>query len=1298
MQRRDFQRLVGSIVLSASMVAGNLTMIAPAAQVMAANTDISDVLESDAYSDYVYPADKILPLEGEELDKVVSALIESMTDDEKDTFIKGNDENKNSPAKGEAGRLPGVPRFGIPEFEMHDGPAGIQYSDDTTNPPQHQLLASTWDKKSAYDYGAIAGSEELAIGGNGQLGTEYDLMRVPTFGRAKDQLGEDPYLASVLSAEETKGTEENHAVAVTKHFAAFAKNATPAYRTETWVSEQALHEIYLPAFESAIKAGAGGVMNSYGSINGHYASLNKYLNIDVLRDMWGFKGFVVSDWGGNQGTSFHLGTDLEMATGNNTRDKAIEKYGSEEEASERIDTAVSHVLNAMGKVGYLGLVKLDDEGKAVAYGNKNNIKIISLHEDKAKLQEAREKNNKNAQEIAEKGGVLLKNDGALPLEKNDDVAVIGVGGMLNKGGIGSERSPGTAYYMTSPYDAMKDAGYDVEGYIYDDIAGTTIPKEYLYTTTGTNADNGVVEYYGTGGAEAQAYATQGQTWSVGGVSVTVVSEGNDINNAVTGATGNTYDTLEFKVDKDAAKNGNWWKTGNAIPKTAAAKNGKTYYVHYKEAGGWGQEEKEVHEVGQAFTWETYLKAPEDGEYRINVNGIGGSISGKISEISENGIDLNSLGSMSPGSVREGGVWFGDPACTPEGMGISQAKVNLKKDEFYKIEVQGIANRDEKNMQVQLAWVTPSQDKKNREEAIEAAAKADKTVLFLYHNADDSVLGGMGTPETDTVENVRKKLDLADDQKALLEEVAEAANNLIVVLNNDTAVTIDWADKAAAILEMYYPGQAGGVATANLLTGKVNPSGKLAYTIQADSADTIITKDQDALDREDDVQDDPGDDPDVASGGGMGGGPGGMGGGPGGMGGGAKKVVNAHYDEGIFTGYRWYNANDIKPAFDFGHGLSYTTFEYSNMNVEAKWEGKEKAGYDVTFTVKNTGDVTGSDVAQVYLGAADVDVPVDGEVEKELGIDKIQMAPYQLAGFERVEDLKPGDSKTVTIHVNERSLSYWNTNAEVEEETDGTKGKWTIAEGEREVVLAKSSNEKDFVDKKTINVGKDVPKTPEKTPEELEAEAIAEAEAGKPAGTVSKNAADIGVTELDGLVVSYQSKIPFFGKKVSKDIEKVLGTVTFTYNNVSYKPAKANVVKHPGTASENNASIVIKKLEVKEGTPDKKELKKVQKAIKKATKASRKKPGNMKASLVALDLGKAVSENAIENLKLSGKPGKLKFEFTFKETGEKFKTAKKDTFGNKFEITYDAAKGVTVTGSNDMKGTAPADKIDVSKVK
>ena len=1204
MRRKKLWSLVLSAALTMSMTAGSLAGMTPVAA-FGAETDISDVLEKDDFSDYVYPEKAIKPLTGDELDKTVDALIKSMTDDEKDTFIKGNDENKNSPQKGEAGRLPGVPRFGIPEFEMHDGPAGIQYSDDTTNPPQHQLLASTWDKKSAYDYGAIAGSEELAVGGNGQLGTEFDLMRVPTFGRAKDQLGEDPYLASVLSAEETKGTEDNHAVAVTKHFAAFAKNATPAYRTETWVSEQALHEIYLPVFESAIKAGAGGVMNSYGSVNGHYASLNKYLNVDVLRDMWGFKGFVVSDWGGNQGTSFHLGTDLEMATSNNTRDKAVEKYG-EEEASERIDTAARHVLNAMGKIGYLGLVQVGSDGKAVEYANKNNIKIISLHEDKKALQSARENNNKNAQTIAEKGGVLLQNnENVLPLSKDDKVAVIGIGGEYIRAGIGSERSPGTAYYMTSPNEELKNQlGSNVEGYVYDDIAGETIPKEYLFAkpdlalTTDTNADGkGVIETFGTGGAAAQAVATQGQVWSVGGVSVTVVSEGSDIKNTVTGETGKVYDNIEFKVDKDSAKNGDWWKSGTSIPRK---NKDHDYYVHYQEAGGFGGAGKEVHEKGQAYTWTTYLKAPEEGSYRLNVNGLGGQISGTVYALSANGAYEKKVASMSPGSTREGGVWFGDPVCTHDGMGISQAKATLSKNGIYKVVVQGVANRDEKNMQVQLAWVTPSQEKKNKDDAIAAAKTADKTVVFLYHNADDSVLGGFGSPEADTVENVRKKLDLADDQKALLDEVVKAAKKVVVVLNNDTAVTIDWADKVDAILEMYYPGQAGGVATANLLTGKVNPSGKLAYTIQADSKDTIITKDQEALNREDDVQDDPGNDPDVATGGGMGPGPGGMGG----MGGGAKKVVNAHYDEGILTGYRWYNEEGIAPAFDFGHGLSYTTFEYSDMKVTENKVDGEKAGYDVTFTVKNTGKVKGSDVAQVYLGAADVNIPLtvsSGDLEK-VNVDKIQMAKYQLAGFERVEDLAAGASKEVTIHVNERSLSFWNTTAELEKESDGTMGKWTIAGGEREIVLAKSSNEKDFVAKETVNVpGEAKEETPEEKAAREEAEAIAAAESGKPVAPVSINAADLGVeSELPGLTASYPSKIGFFGTKFGKDqLKAVLGDIVFTYNNVKYEPVNATVVKHPGKVSENNASIVIKKIAVKEGTPaDKKELKKVLSKLKK----------------------------------------------------------------------------------------------------
>ncbi|MBR2186952.1 MAG: hypothetical protein IJ857_06405, partial [Lachnospiraceae bacterium] len=275
----------------------------------------------------------------------------------------------------------------------------------------------------------------------------------------------------------------------------------------------------------------------------------------------------------------------------------------------------------------------------------------------------------------------------------------------------------------------------------------------------------------------------------------------------------------------------------------------------------------------------------------------------------------------------------------------------------------------------------------------------------------------------------------------------------------------------------------------------------------------------------------------------------------------------------------------------------------------------------------------------------------------------------------------------------------NTDGELVKRSDGTQDKWTVAEGKREIYLGYSSD--DFADHKTINVGTDIPaEEKEETPEEKavreEKEAIEKAETGTPAGEVTVKAEDLGVTGLDGLTVTFQSKIPFFGKSMGKDLEKILGKVSISYNGSTYAPEKAKIVKHPDAGeNEDNASLVITKLSKTDGNADKKDLKKLQKAIKKATKASKKKPGNMRIRMIAMDLNAALSANNISSPKLSGKKDKLKLEFTLTSTGKKFKTknGKKDTFGKPVVIEFDEAKGMTVSGSYDIKGNVPADKLE-----
>jgi len=235
---------------------------------------------------------------------------------------------------------------------------------------------------------------------------------------------------------------------------------------------------------------------------------------------------------------------------------------------------------------------------------------------------------------------------------------------------------------------------------------------------------------------------------------------------------------------------------------------------------------------------------------------------------------------------------------------------------------------------------------------------------------------------------RRNLLLPGGQNALVSAVAAANPRTIVILKTGGAVLMPWLDTVPAILEVWYPGEEDGNVVADLLFGDANPSGKLPLTFPR---------------TEDEV---PASTPEQYPG------------------------VNgkAVYSEKLLVGYRWYDAKNVAPLFPFGYGLSYTTFAVNQLSVS---RFSEKNGVRVTFNVANTGSRAGAEVVQVYVAAP----PDAGE------------PPKQLKGFAKVK-LKPGEKQRVTITLDRRAFSIWDTRA----------GHWVLAPGPHEILVGTSSRE------------------------------------------------------------------------------------------------------------------------------------------------------------------------------------------------------------------------------------------------
>jgi beta-glucosidase len=245
-----------------------------------------------------------------------------MTLEEKATMLAGSGWMESAP----------IERLAIPAIKMADGPMGVRawYGSsaitNSSNPatmvmatsfPSGETMAATWDPDLVQREGQVIGQEVKALGRDMILGPTVNINRVPLWGRNFEGYGEDPYLTSRLGVAYVRGVQSEGVIPSVKHFAA-NNEEYERHRIDEQIDERTLHEIYLPAFKAAVEeAGAWSLMSAYNLVNGVHCAENAFLLNDVLRKEFGFKGFVVSDWGSTYSTAatVNAGMDLEMPGG-----------------------------------------------------------------------------------------------------------------------------------------------------------------------------------------------------------------------------------------------------------------------------------------------------------------------------------------------------------------------------------------------------------------------------------------------------------------------------------------------------------------------------------------------------------------------------------------------------------------------------------------------------------------------------------------------------------------------------------------------------------------------------------------------------------------------------------------------------------------------------------------------------------------------------------------------------------------------------------------------------------------------
>lgn len=355
---------------------------------------------------------------------------------------------------------PGVPRLGIPENWMTDGPHGIRpevlwdewsqaawTNDSCIAFPALTALAATWNKDMAKLYGKSIGEEARYRNKNVLLGPGVNIYRSPLNGRNFEYMGEDPFLTSKMVVPYIQGVQSNGVAACVKHFA-LNNQETNRHSVNVVVSDRALYEIYLPAFKAAVQeAGTWTIMGAYNKYKGEQACHNQYLINDILKGEWGFEGAVVADWGGVHDTKQAIYNGMDMEFGTWTDGLAWGKSN----AYDNYYLAAPYLK--MIKDGEVGTKELDDKVRRVL----RLAFLTTMDKNRPWGSFGTEEHALAGRKIAEEGIVLLQNkNNILPinLARTKKIAVIGENAikMMTVGGGSSSLK---VKYEISPLDGLK---------------------------------------------------------------------------------------------------------------------------------------------------------------------------------------------------------------------------------------------------------------------------------------------------------------------------------------------------------------------------------------------------------------------------------------------------------------------------------------------------------------------------------------------------------------------------------------------------------------------------------------------------------------------------------------------------------------------------------------------------------------------------------------------------------------------------------------------------------------------------